>query len=81
MSEFDKHQESILSSNAKEGLALELHHYLGMMQHNVKEGTDIVEWWQVSVLESITHLLTLTIIPQNHAPLYPTLVQITLNVL
>jgi len=52
-----------------------------MMQHNVKEGTDIVEWWQVSVLESITHLLTLTIIPQNHAPLYPTLVQITLNVL
>ena len=48
LSEFDKHHESLLSDDSEESWASKLHHYLGMMQREVKKNTDIVEWWQVS---------------------------------
>lgn len=54
MSEFDKHRESLLSDDAEEGWASELHRYLGTMQQNVKKDTNLVEWWQVSVLNLAT---------------------------
>ena len=47
-SEFDKHCETLLFDNAKEGWALELQHYTKMMQRYVKKDTDIIKWWQVS---------------------------------
>jgi hypothetical protein len=50
MSEFDKHRETLLSNDATEGWASELRRYLGTMQRDVKKDTDIVEWWQVSIL-------------------------------
>ena len=50
MSEFDKHHETLLSDDATEGWAPELRRYLGTMQRDVKKDTDIVEWWQVSIL-------------------------------
>jgi hypothetical protein len=48
LSDFDKHRESLLSDDAKEGWASELRRYLGTMQRDIKKDTDIVEWWQVS---------------------------------
>lgn len=50
MSEFDKHRDSLLYDDATEGWAPELRRYLGTMQRDVKKDTDIVEWWQVSIL-------------------------------
>jgi hypothetical protein len=50
MSEFDRHRETLLSDDATEGWASELRRYLGTMQRKVKKDTDIVEWWQVSIL-------------------------------
>jgi hypothetical protein len=47
MSEFDKHRETLLMDDAKEGWASELRRYLGTMQRDVKKDTDLVEWWQV----------------------------------
>ena len=47
MSEFDKHHETLLMDDAKEGWASELRRYLGTMQRDVKKDTDLVEWWQV----------------------------------
>jgi hypothetical protein len=48
MSEFDKHRETLLMDDAKEGWASELRRYLGTMQRDVKKETDLVEWWQVN---------------------------------
>jgi len=48
LSEYDKHRESLISDDAKEGWASELRRYLGTMQRDIKKDTDIVEWWQVS---------------------------------
>ena len=50
MSEFNKHHETLLSDDATEGWASELHRYLGTMQWDVKKDTNIVDWWQVSIL-------------------------------
>ena len=47
MSEFDKHRETLLMDDAKEGWASELRRYLGTMQRDVKKDTDLVKWWQV----------------------------------
>ena len=52
MSEFDKHHETLLSDDATEGWASKLRHYLGTMQRDVKKNTNIVDWWQVSILFS-----------------------------
>ncbi|PPQ73449.1 hypothetical protein CVT25_000097, partial [Psilocybe cyanescens] len=46
LSEFDKHQETLLSDDAEEGWASELRRYLGTMQCNVKKDTDLIKWWQ-----------------------------------
>ena len=46
-SEFDRHHETLLMDDAKEGWASELGRYLGTMQCDVKKDTDLVEWWQV----------------------------------
>ena len=50
MSEFNKHHEMLLSDDATEGWASKLHRYLGTMQQDVKKDTNIVDWWQVSIL-------------------------------
>lgn len=48
LSEFDKHHETLLMADTKEGQASELWHYFGVMQCNVIKKMDLVEWWQVS---------------------------------
>ena len=50
LSEFDKLRKTLLTDDAEEGWAAELRRYLGMMQREVEKDTDIVEWWQVSIL-------------------------------
>jgi hypothetical protein len=52
---FDKHHEMLLTGDAAEGWASELHCYLGTIQREV---TDIVEWWQTSNLHVVTFLST-----------------------
>ena len=47
LSEFDKLRKTLLTDDAEEGWAAELHRYLGTMQREVAKDTDIVEWWQV----------------------------------
>ena len=45
MSEYDKLHEKLLTDNAEEGWAAELHCYLKTMQLDVTQDTDLVEWW------------------------------------
>ena len=47
LSDSNKHHQTLLMDNAEDGWASELHHYLGMMQHDVRKDTNLVEWWQV----------------------------------
>ena len=47
LSEFDKHQESLLSNNIEEGWVAELRSYLETIHRDMKKDSDIVEWWQV----------------------------------
>lgn len=49
-SEFDRHRETLLSDDAEEGWASELRRYLCTMQRKVKKDTDLIEWWQVRIL-------------------------------
>ncbi len=49
LSEFDKHWETLLADDAREGWASELRRYLGTMERDVTKDTDLVEWWQVRV--------------------------------
>ena len=56
ISEFNKHHGTLLSDDT-EGWALELGHYLGTMQQDVKKDTDIVKWWQVSSLACLETFL------------------------
>ena len=43
MSEYDKLHEKLLTDNAEEGWAAELHCYLKTMQRDVTQDTDLVE--------------------------------------
>jgi hypothetical protein len=52
LSEFDKLHETLLTDDAEEGWASELHRYLHTMQRDVTKETDLVEWWQVSYFPS-----------------------------
>jgi len=81
ISEFNKHCETLLSDNAEEGWAPELHHYTKMMQRDVKKDTDIVKWWQVSSSCFEIFLFTNLNGPKDHAHVYPTLEHIALDVL
>src|SRR5271155_1122152 len=80
LSEFDKLREKLLTTDAEEGWASELHRYLGTMQQDVTKDTDIVEWWQVR-LNPLKCFSTLIIILQDNAKLYPTLARIALDIL
>lgn len=53
LSDFDKHRETLLSSEVEEGWMPELRRYLETMQRDIKKDTDIVAWWQVSWLFSL----------------------------
>jgi len=60
LSEFDKHRETLLTTDAEEGWASELRRYLGTMQRDVEKDTDIILWWQVRTrncleLRFVTH--------------------------
>jgi hypothetical protein len=44
LSEYDKLRETLLTDDAEEGWASELHRYLHAMQRNVTKETDLVEW-------------------------------------
>jgi hypothetical protein len=57
--EFDKHCKTLLSDDAEEGWAWELHHYLKTVEQ-VKKDIDIVEWWQVSSLACLKTFYLLT---------------------
>ena len=57
LSEFDKHCEQLLSKDADEGWASELQQYISTVQQDVKKDADIIEWWQVSNLNSKAHYL------------------------
>ena len=50
LSEFDKLRETLLNDDAEEGWASELRRYLNTMERDVTKETDLVEWWQVSIL-------------------------------
>ena len=81
VSEFDKLHETLLTDDAEEGWASELHRYLNTMQRNVTKEMNLVEWWQVSCFSSgyrwNVHLLTYLRTMQ----LFPTLACIALDVL
>jgi hypothetical protein len=47
LSEFDRHQLTLLLGEKGEGWQAELHRYLKDMPANVTKDTDIVKWWQV----------------------------------
>ena len=55
MSEYDKLREKLLTDDAEEGWAAELHRYLKTMQRDVTQDTDLVEWWQVSSVLSFSY--------------------------
>jgi len=50
LSEFDKLRETLLADDVEEGWASELRRYLNTMERGVTKETDLVEWWQVSIL-------------------------------
>jgi len=52
LSEYDKLRETLLTNDAEEGWASELHCYLYTMQRDMTKETDLVEWWQVSYFPS-----------------------------
>jgi hypothetical protein len=59
-SEFDKHRETLLSDDVEEGWASELRRYLGTTHRAVKKDVDLVEWWQVSILNTFAQAYALT---------------------
>ena len=49
LSDFDRHQRTLLLCQEGEGWQVELCQYLKDMPADVTKDTDIVEWWQVCI--------------------------------
>jgi len=50
LSEFNQHQQHILTQEDQEGWAAELRCYLKDVPADVTKDTDIMEWWQVCAI-------------------------------